>query len=169
MPFWQKTTFAPAFLTWSTMRRSMFSSSWRKALSWLGSLISIFASISVFLTSSAASRSAIFGSATRAGIPEWTFSLSTMTPSMSWVSAIAPPCFLISWMLSRSTKWPRSVFSATAVTARTAMSPRRSRLNETDFEAIAVNAMRLRVSWSSILTGFAIESRTSSAFCAARR
>ena len=51
----------------------MFSSSWRKAFSWLGSLISIFASISVFLISSAASSSAIFGSTTRVGSVGWLY------------------------------------------------------------------------------------------------
>src|SRR2546425_131907 len=69
MPFWQKTAVAPLFLTISTIRFNIASSSFRKAWSWVGSVISIFASISVFLTSSAASISAIFASFTSLGIP----------------------------------------------------------------------------------------------------
>src|SRR2546427_38983 len=68
MPFWQNTTVAADFLTVSTIRRSMFSSSERNAWSWLGSVISIFASISVFLTSRATSISAIFAFSTCAGL-----------------------------------------------------------------------------------------------------
>ena len=44
MPFWQKITVAPLFLTISTMRFNIASSSLRKAWSWVGSVISIFAS-----------------------------------------------------------------------------------------------------------------------------
>ena len=147
----------------------MFSSSWRKAFSCVGSWISIFASISVFLISSAASRSAIFGFSTRVGIAECTFSLSTMTPSMSEVSDICPPCFLMTWTSSRSTRYPAPFFSATSETALTAISARRSRLNETDFDPIDVLAIRFSVSESVIVTGWLARSRISSAFLDARR
>ena len=65
-------------------------------------MISIFASISVFFTSIAASTSAIFAALTFFGIPECTTSLSQMIPSMSCVSETLPPCFLMIWMLSLS-------------------------------------------------------------------
>ena len=47
--------------------------------------------------------------------------------------------------------------------------PATSRLNETDLEAMAVYAIRFSCSWSSMWTGFAIWSRTSSAFLDASR
>src|SRR2546427_277766 len=126
IPFWQKRTVAPDFLTWSTIRRRTLSSSARNAWSWLGSVISIFASISVFLTSRAASTIAIFALSTCCGIPGWTRSLSTITPSTSCVSLIEPPCFFVIWMLSSSTNSLPSRSSATSDAALTATSPRRS-------------------------------------------
>ena len=122
MPFWQKTTLAPDFLIFSTISRSMLSSSSRNACICDGSVISILASISVFLISSAASSSMILAFSTFFGIAGWTGSLSTMMPSIISVSSIDPPCFLTTWMLSVSTNHLPSVFSATAATASTATS-----------------------------------------------
>ena len=59
-----------------------------------GSVIWIFASISVFLTSNAASMSAIFGFLMDLGIAECTGSLSIMSPFTSSVSSIDEPVFL---------------------------------------------------------------------------
>ena len=59
IPFWQKTTLAPAALTFMTMSFSILSSSAMNWDSWLGSVIWILASISVFLTSNGASIRAI--------------------------------------------------------------------------------------------------------------
>src|SRR3989304_4461364 len=127
IPFWQKMTFAPLFRTVSTIRLSMDSSSSRNAWSWVGSVISIFASISVFLTSRAASTRAIFASFTSFGIPGWTRSLSTMIPSTSSVSAMEPPCFFTTWRLSSSTdQVPSGRSSAIVATALTEMSARSS-------------------------------------------
>src|SRR5713226_6339047 len=144
MPFWQNSTLAPLFRTVSTIRFSIDSSSLRNAWSWVGSVISIFASISVFLTSRAASIKAIFASFTSLGIPGWTRSLSTMIPSTIDVSAIDPPCFFTTWMLSSSTKYdPSARCSATVLTAFTAMSARSSLCPLADFEDIEVIARLL--------------------------
>src|SRR5213078_2647240 len=146
MPFWQKSTFAPLFRTVSTIRFSIPSSSLRKAWSWVGSVISIFASISVFLTSRAASTKAIFPSFTSFGMPGWTRSLSTMIPSTSSVSAIDPPCFLTIWMLSSSTKCvPSARCSATVVTPLTEMSASNSLCPLADFEDLPRLVRRLAV------------------------
>ncbi len=104
MPFWQMTTFAPTDFTFSTILRSIFSSSSRKPCSWVGSVISILASISVFLISIAASIRAILASRTFLGIWGFTGSLSIMMPAIISVSSIEPPCFLTTWTLSMSTE-----------------------------------------------------------------
>ena len=63
-----------------TMSFSIFSSSAMNWDSWLGSVIWILASISVFLTSKGASIRAILASLTTLGMLGWTGSLSMMSP-----------------------------------------------------------------------------------------
>src|SRR6059036_1023730 len=152
------------------MRFSIASSSFRKACSWVGSVISIFASISVFLTSRAASTRAILASFTSLGIPGCTRSLSTMMPSTSCVSAIEPPCFFTIWMLSSSTKYePSARCSATVVTAFTAMSARSSLWPLADLDDIEVIPTFFRVSSSLMEIFVATFSRTSWALSEAWR
>ena len=122
IPFWQMSTFAPLFLTFSTIFLIMPSSSSRNACSCVGSCIWILASISVFLTSSAAFTRAIFAFLICFGIPSCTRSLSSIIPLIISVFAIPPPCFFCICMLSRSTIVLLPVFSATLVTASTTTS-----------------------------------------------
>ncbi len=151
----------------ATILRSMFSSSARKAAIWEGSVISILASISVFWTSMAASSRAILAFSTFLGMAGWTGSLSMMMPWMNSVSSMEAPVFLTIWMLSMSTFHLSLLFSATAVTACTARSPRPLREPLTDFEIMDVSAMSLRDSASLMSTGVETASSTSWALAAA--
>ncbi|OPX58776.1 MAG: hypothetical protein A4E30_01431 [Methanomassiliicoccales archaeon PtaB.Bin215] len=169
MPFWQNTALAPEALMVATILRSMFSSSSRNACIWVGSVISILASISVFLISNATSSRAILAFSILLGMPGCTGSLSTMMPGMSWVSSMEPPCFLVTWMLSMSTCHLPLTFSATLLTESTDTWAMSSLEPEMDLLIMAVLAIFRRVSRSFGSTLTATESSTSMALLAAMR
>ena len=141
----------------STILRNVLSSSSRKLWIWLGFLMLILLSISVFLISRAEFSSAIFAPVTSPGIRGWPRSLSRMIPSMSSVSAIVPP-----WRFSTliwSTSADRSCRRASRRcfwTAWTAILASSSREPKTPFEPIAVVAQSMRIASSSVLTGVPI-------------
>jgi hypothetical protein len=86
------------------------------------------------------------------------------------VSWTLPPVFFSILMSSLSTViLPSAPVSATALTARTVMSARMSLYAEAPFEAIDVRAIRMRVSLSLGLMGWAMPLRTSRAFSTAMR
>ena len=106
----------------------------------------ILASISVFLISSAALRSAIFALQRCVGIPEWTFSLSTMTPSMSDGVGHRAALLLVDLDV---VEVDEVAFAASSRRPRDRLDrdlAELSRLNETTFEAIEVTAIRVRSS-----------------------
>ena len=133
-------------------------------MSWAGSLISILASISVFLISSAESRRAIFGLATRLRHPR-VDPLLVEDDALDELGVGDRATLLLDQLdVVEVHECPFSAFSATAVTALTAMSPSFSRLHETPFEPIAVIATRFSVATSLTSTGSLIFWRTSCAF-----
>src|ERR1041385_1152559 len=173
MPFWVMRTLAPDFCTFVTMSFRVFSSWSRKALSWLGWVISILASTSVFLISRAALTRAILAALTLAGMPVWTRSLSRMMPWMSSVSSMEPPLAFCTRMFSLmstrvSASLPLPTDSATEVQARTTMSEMSSELAERFLLCRAVVAMLRSVAVSFFLMGLARALRTLRAYLAAR-
>src|SRR5688572_15195465 len=173
MPFWVMRTFAPDFWTFVTMSFSVFSSWSRKAESWLGWVISILASTSVFLISRAALTRAILAFLTLEGMPVWTRSLSRMMPWMSSVSSMEPPLAFWTRMFSSmstvvSLLLPLPVASATEVQARTTMSEMSSELAERFLLCRAVVAMFFSVAVSFFLMVMAMALRTLRASFAAR-
>ncbi|OPX60474.1 MAG: hypothetical protein A4E29_01125 [Methanomassiliicoccales archaeon PtaB.Bin134] len=122
-----------------------------------GSRIWILASTSVFLTSMAEDMRAILAFFTTFGMRGWIFSLSMTSPFMSSVSAMDPPVFASTFMLSTSTMVFPSRFSAMDLMALTAMSESISLWSPTDLPVIAV--MATRFSMSSVLLSTAIFSR----------
>ncbi len=129
-----------------------------------GSVICIFASTSVFLTSIAELTRAILAPDTDRGIPLWTLSLSRTIPSTSALSLIEPPCFFWILMSSTSTTVCSAPVWATAITASTLMSARNSLTAPALFPVSAVLATSFRMSLS---TCSAWESIKSEAFSAA--
>ena len=102
MPFSQKTTLAPAFLTATTISLSIRSSSSKKSFIWSGLSMLIFASNSVFSISSFSLSNAIFAFSMYFGICELATSLSMTMPFTSSVSSKLLPCFLTTLIKSMS-------------------------------------------------------------------
>ncbi len=169
MPFWQKTTFAPVAAILLTMFLSMDSSWSMKDCICSGSVMLIFASISVLRISSGESMSAIFALRTSFGMLACVTSLSRTMPSMSCVSSTLPPVFFSSLILFVLKMNLLFSFSMTLRTACMATVLMRSAAISAPLPVMAVSAICLSFSVSFSLTGSAIALSIWSAFSAARR